>query len=360
MTPVSLPAIPPLPVNPTTAPQAPAAAPIVEPAAVEPAAAEPTAAEQRLPHLLVLRELATATGAVDLGTSDITTAARALHALGERTLATLVAIQAIDAVDVDLDDLPDDAWLGGDGPSQARRLVGDVCFASTLELRRVVRELEVATDPDDLAVAAETTRRKLRRGIRAVLEGAREAGDPDILGGEHQGRHQVTDLAPALVVRRMYATFRRALREPTDDSPEAMLMAVRYAGGALAALLTSPDYAELRASDRIVLRRLRERVLAWARERKSVVEGQRILADVATTADLLRGINRRQELRAHDRGVLERTADGPTHDVRAWLAALDLLIGLDDALDDLLARARAATYPEQLVPDLLERLAHLR
>ena len=324
---------------------------------------EPTAAERRLPLLLTLRELATASAAIELSAGDLaslTAAAQALRALGERTLSTLVAIQEIDAPDVDLDELTDDAWLGGDGPTQARRLVGDVCFASTLELRRVVRELETATDPDDLAVAAETARRKLRRGIRAVLEGAREAGDPDILGGEHQGRHQVADLAPALVVRRLYATFRRALREPTDDSPEATLMAVRYAGGALAELLTSTDYAELRASDRIVLRRLRERVLAWAREKRSVVEGRRILADVATTADLLRDINRRQELRVHDRAVIDRTIDGPSDDVGAWLDALTALVGLDDELDHLLARARAATYPEQHVPDLLERLAHLR
>lgn len=329
-----------------------------------PAVTAPTTAERRLPLLLTLRELATASAAIDLAGGDLTAltaAAHALRDLGARTLATLIAIQELDDAGADTaDDLADDAWLGGDGPTQARRLVGDVCFASTLELRRVVRELETATDPDDLAVAAETARRKLRRGIRAVLEGAREAGDPDILGGEHQGRHQVADLAPALVVRRMYATFRRALREPTDDSPEAMMMAVRYAGGALAALLTSPDYAELRASDRIVLRRLRERVLAWAREKRSVVEGRRILADVATTADLLRDINRRQELRVHDRAVLDRTASGPTDDVRTWLDALAPLVGLDDALDHLLECARAATYPEQHVPDLLERLAHLR
>ena len=324
----------------------------------------PTAAERRLPLLLTLRELATASAAIDLGGTDVaalTVAAHALRDLGARALAALIAIQELDDPGADAaDDLTDDAWLGGDGPTQARRLVGDVCFASTLELRRVVRELETATDPDDLAVAAETARRKLRRGIRAVLEGAREAGDPDILGGEHQGRHQVADLAPALVVRRLYATFRRALREPIDDSPEAMMMAVRYAGGALAALLTSPDYAELRASDRIVLRRLRERVLAWAREKRSVVEGRRILADVATTADLLRDINRRQELRAHDTALLERGAGGPTQDVRAWIDALAPLTGLDDELDDLLARAHSSTYPEQHVPELLVRLAHLR
>ena len=324
----------------------------------------PTAAERRLPLLLTLRELATASAAIDLGGTDVaalTVAAHALRDLGARALAALIAIQELDDPGADAaDDLTDDAWLGGDGPTQARRLVGDVCFASTLELRRVVRELETATDADDLAVAAETARRKLRRGIRAVLEGAREAGDPDILGGEHQGRHQVADLAPALVVRRLYATFRRALREPIDDSPEAMMMAVRYAGGALAALLTSPDYAELRASDRIVLRRLRERVLAWAREKRSVVEGRRILADVATTADLLRDINRRQELRAHDTALLERGAGGPTQDVRAWIDALAPLTGLDDELDDLLARAHSSTYPEQHVPELLVRLAHLR
>jgi hypothetical protein len=330
-------------------------------AAPQPMLQAPTAAERRLPHLLALRELATASAAIDLASTDVTAAAYALRRLGERTLATLIAIQELDDPEAEvIDGVTDNAWLGGDAPSVTRRLVGDVCFASALELRRVVRELETATDQDDLAVAAETARRKLRRGIRAVLEGAREAGDSDILGGEHRGRHQVADLAPALVVRRMYASFRRSLRGPSDDSPEAMMMAVRYAGGALAELLTSPDYVEVRASDRIVLRRLRERVLAWAREKRSVVEGRRLLADVATTADLLRGINRRQEVRAHDHEVLDRTVGGPVDDVRAWLDALAPLAGLDDELDHLLERAGTATHPEQHVPELIERLAHLR
>lgn len=331
-------------------------------AATAPRAARASATARRQPLLLELRELASAAARIDLGADPDATvvAAGRLRDLLSRTIALLAAVQAVDDDPAaDLPELADDAWGGGDADGRAHRLVGDVCFAGGLELRRVLRELDAARAPDDAAIAGEAARRKLRRGVRAVLESAREAGDPDILGGEHQGHHQVADLAPALAVRRLYATFRRALRAPVDASPEAVLMAVRYAGGGLAALLTSPDYGEVRAADRIVLRRLRERVLTWARERGSLTEGHRLLADVATTADLLRGINRRQELRAHDLALIAQLAAGPTDDVTGWLARLEALFGLDDELDRLAAAARTTTTPERHVPGLLARLAHL-
>jgi hypothetical protein len=306
---------------------------------------------------------ATEAAALDLPGSDAEPALRArIHAelreLLERSLAAMGTLIALADSDGEPADGLSDAWGGLDQAPTARRHVADVCFASRLELRPVARALATIQHADESVVAAETGRRKLRRGVRAILEAAREAGSEDLLGGPHQDQHRVADLAPALSVRRLYATFRRSLRAPADDSPEAVLAAVRYAGGALAALITSPDYSEVRASDRVVLRRLRERALTWARGDRNPVEGLRLIADLDTTSDLLRGINDRQELRAHDRAAIAAALAADDADGETWRGLLEGLRGLDDDLDDALdglgpspdAAQRAA------VRDLLRRV----
>ncbi len=332
-----------------------------------PDAAESTSADDALAAwlrpLLVLRALATAAADLELPVSDGDPAAldriqAGLRDLLDRALAAMAELgELADDAQAPVDELPD-AWGNLDQPPTARRHVADVCFASRLELRPIARALALVQPAEDRLVTAETARRKLRRGVRAILEAAHEAGATDILGGHHQDHHRVADLAPALTVRQLYATFRRSLRAPTDDSPEAVLTAVRYAGGALAALITSPDYGEVRASDRMVLRRLRERALTWARGDRNPVEGRRLIADLDTTADLLRGINDRQELRAHDRAVIAAALAADGEPPESWRARLESLRGLDDALDDALDACGPSPDAAQreAVRDLLRRL----
>lgn len=329
--------------------------------------APPMLAERapQLALLLELRDLATQAADLPLdreGAPALTAPAGALRRMMERTIAILGALQRLDEIDEvpAADDDDDDAWMtGGATSSRPYSQVGDVCFAGTLELTRVLRELIAAPAGDDLVIATETAHRKLRRAIRAVLEAAREAGGTDILGGEHKGRHRVADLDSALAVRRLYATFRRALRAPTDDSPEAVLAAVRYAGGALAALVTEPDYADVRASDRAVLRALRERALTWARGDRAVLTGQQLLADVETCADLLRGINRRQELRAHDLELITALC-ADRSGAPSWWTQLEALVGLDDVLDAVLAEARITDDGATLAARAIARLEQLQ
>ncbi len=293
-------------------------------------------------RLIELRDLASLAAGLDPGTCEgdavgAAALAREVRRLVERAVELLGELQAIDDVTE----------------------VADMCFAGALELKRLLRELGAARGADDVVVTAESARRKLRRAVRAVLEVARIEGSPDILGGAHQGRHRVSDLESALAVRRLYATFRRGLRRPDGDSPEAVLTAVRYAAGAMALMVTEPDYADVRASDRAVLRALRARALDWARHDRSAREGLHLLEDLWTCADLLRGINRRQDLVAHDAALIAELHDGPGADLAAWSARLDALVGLDDRLDALLGQ-RAAAPLAALVPELLARLAELR
>jgi hypothetical protein len=302
-------------------------------------------AARQLELLFELRDLAGEAAAIDLDDgAGLPAELDELQRIIERVIQTLDALQALDDPDPALEweeletTIEPDAWHAS---PRSRQLPGvaDLSFAGGLELRRVYREMIAAQDLDARLVAGEAMRRKVRRAIRATLEAAREGG-VDVLGGEHQGHHQVADLASGIAVRRLYARFRRALRRPRESTPEAVLEAVRYAGGALATLVTSADYADVRASDRAVLRRLRERALAWARHDRDVLGGQQLIDDLFTSGDLLRGINLRQELQHHDRELAVRLAESPRDDLVAWFGELDALFGMNDHLDAILDTVR--------------------
>jgi hypothetical protein len=241
-------------------------------------------------------------------------------------------------------------------PLHSSPSAADICFAAVYELRRVADELVAASSPEERLVAAETAARKLRRSVRAVLAVAH--GYTNSKPPHDRDRMTLeSDLASAIAVRRLYARFRRALRRPEGAGPQAVLGALRYAAGALATLVASREYVELRASDRALLRRLRERVFAWSRNTQEVERGLQLLDDIWTAADLLRGINRRQELHAHDRRCVASLLGSAGTDARTWLAELESLLGLDDTLDALIDRARED--PSRTVIDIRARLSQL-
>jgi len=314
-----------------------------------------------------LRRLAGTATALDLESADgnrvaIESLSGTLRRLLEPALDALAALERLDD-DAALaapatDEL--DPWTAPPAAPDAAR-ISDVCFAGRMELRRVLRELAAARDDDARLVAAEAGRRKLCRAVRAVLAAAHDGGADDV--GEPP-RPPAAELASALAIRRLYARFRHDLRRAADDTPQAVLEAVRYAGGALSTLAGKPCYADVRFSDRVVLRRLRERALSWARHDRSVPAGLRLLDDIWTCSDLLRGINRRQELKDHDRTLIPRLLRGPDDDVAAWFAELDSLYGLDDDLDQLFERARAIAKAggalDRLVPEVLIHLGQVR
>lgn len=234
--------------------------------------------------------------------------------------------------------------------------VGDLCFGGALELGHVLRNLQITKHDEEIMVAIEGGRRKLLRVARAIAN----AASVD-LDRAHRSEAAFDDeLDAACAVRRAYADLRRSLRQPTDESPEAVLVAMRYAVGGLATLVASPVYREVRIQDRLVLRGLRDRALAWARRDRSTQEGLRLLQDVFTCTDLLRGINRRQELRAHDEALIQSLMAGPLADRSGWWTRLRAIEGLDDELDALLDGARRApTTADQVVNLICARLALL-
>jgi hypothetical protein len=283
-----------------------------------------------------------------------------LQALLTRGIDSMIALQEAHSRTRNADRVPesDDDWFSQLTPVMAAPGVADFCFAGILETRRAARELEAAELPDERLVAAETACRKLRRGLRAVLTAARQEltttpPPPEL------DPHEAHDLQSSLAVRRVYSTFRRSLQRPTDDSFEAVLTALRYAVGALATLVAAPEYAEIRTSDRALLRRLRERALEWARHQGPREVGLQLIEDLWTSADLLRGINQRQELRAHDAALIQELTSFPATDPIAWFKRLEALTGLDDALDALIERGRRSLSTE-LVREATARVTALR
>lgn len=285
--------------------------------------------------------------------------AQKLADLVNRSLDLFGMLERLDEAQAALASGTDDfeRWFTETTPVQAAPRLGDLCFASAFELKRVQRGLLEADGPDDRLEALEAARRKLLRALRAVLatDGTTTGSTPH---DADASPYRAEDVECALAVRRLYANFRRALRPATDESNEGVLAALRYAAGALAALASEPAYAHVRASDRAPLRRLRDRMLIWARHDRSVSVGLELLEDVTTAADLLRGINRRQELRAHDVASIRELSRGPGNDAAAWLSQLEELFGLDDALDDHIEELKEA-LDAATVQRVLARLPEL-
>lgn len=211
-------------------------------------------------------------------------------------------------------------------------MLGDICFVSSLELGQACQALRAPSPADHRVVVLESTHRKLGRVFTAVLESARLLEDklPDL------EKRRKNDLDCGLAVRRVYSTFRRALRRPIDTTPESVAMALRYSGFALVTLFATPEFEKARVSDRKLLRHLQRRILAWARSAQETASGRELLEDAFTSADLLRGINHRQELQEHDRILLRELAkEAGDLDLHRLLP----LLGLDDKLDGFIERS---------------------
>lgn len=296
---------------------------------------------------------------IDTVETEVEQTAAVVAAIVGRARVLLDSLERATAAstEIDLEAVDPDAWQ----PRSTRAAsIADVCFAGSYELRRAERELALARAGTERVIAIDLNLRKLRRAVRAVLETARDSGVIDVLGGVHQGLHRVADLDSGLAVRKLYAEFRAKLRAPAEHTDESVMDAMRYAAGALASLVASPDYADVRAADRTLLRGLRERVLRWARTDRAARTGLDILSDVSSSGELLRGINQRQELRVHDQQIVRALI--AERDIERWTVGLEALRGLDDNVDRLALDLQGApdrSARELVAAGLLDRLRRI-
>ena len=229
-----------------------------------------------------------------------------------------------------------DQVVEGGGASVAA--VQDVAFLVQLELRqRAERVAQLGLGSTSLAVIGEceSAVRRVTKGLGAIDQAlSRAVGVPPRLDF-------ASELQSSLMVRVAYAKFRT--RMLVLGQPAADLHArLRAAGTQIAILVGREAYPLLRVRDRLQLRDLQHRILAWLRlEERDDVEGERVWQDVATFVDMLTQVNRRQELVEHDARLVAELVraladvEGP---LGSGLAGrLRPLRGLDDELDSLLA-----------------------
>jgi hypothetical protein len=307
-----------------------------------------------------LREIERRALGLEPGMGSAEDVTREFGLLLDQTIAALVSLDGGGGHEAEpsLDALLQEQLEGSFDTGRSPPRLSDLCFPAVFELKRVRTELSDARNNDDLIVASERARRKLRRAIAFVLAAGDTTSAPPSARDRRKANH-LAEVESAVAVRRLYATFRRGLRRPDAQTAEAVLVALRYAAGGLATLVSSPEYDDVRASDRALLRHLHDRIIAWGKREQSLEVGLHLLDDIWTSADLLRDINRRQELRAHDHALIGDLLAEPPRHAAAWFERLASLVGLDDGLDALLGRVRANESLAPLIPSVLERLRSL-
>jgi hypothetical protein len=234
-----------------------------------------------------------------------------------------------------------------------RGRVADLAFLGRLELRRKTESLRSLMlgegDSWPVIAAAGSVLRSLRKAVTAVEASLCECeGLTPRLGF-------TDEVEASLAARCAYAKFRFEIRcySPRPDIAERLLGAAT----SLAKLVGGDVYESLRIEDRIHLRELQERVLAWSRGPRDADAGNRLWGDVAGFSELMAGIRNRQELVRHDRELvgdlvvrLRRGEDFEVHRPR-----VRSLLGRDDDLDEVLLSSRK--LGAGVVQDLLERIA---
>jgi hypothetical protein len=154
---------------------------------------------------------------------------------------------------------------------------------------------------------------------------------------------RINSLSESLRVRRALWKFWRSVlaREaPGDQELGAVLLAV---GASIARLEGREEYREMRIDDRIQLRQLHERLRGWlSSPRSEVADARRLWQDVVGYATLLRQVNLRAELIAHDHRIAaeslaelrEQAVDAPCPP--ALRRRLQAMHGRSEELDQLL------------------------
>lgn len=203
-----------------------------------------------------------------------------------------------------------------------------------------VTSLGQELEPWEIGAELASARRRVIRSLTALeLSAADECGD-------HPQHTNADDLDASIRTRKTLAFFRRrieGLGEPNNDALESV---VRTAGIEVARMVCSETFADLRVRDRVQARRLQQRIMSWlrggSRDQRWIVDGRRLLEDVAAFAALGAAVSQREELVQHDLGLIraalsEMARGGPVPPI--WHHRLRALEGRSDELDVLLAQA---------------------
>lgn len=243
----------------------------------------------------------------------------------------------------------------------AAREVSGLAFVARGQLMEIQEALASALEHKRVWAVAAHADSALRRVGKALI--AIESAICEYEGLPARDRRWL-DLKDSLETRRLYGQFRRALlRRGDPDSPEELTARLRSAATRIAILRNLETYPFLRIDDRLTIRKLQKRIVAWLRGGGDSDEesGQRLLQDLVAFARLLTKVNDREELREHDRQVATAVhrmlfdSKRPTGRLHAsQLKELERLVGRDDELDQLILAAGERSVEDLKAP--LERI----
>lgn len=239
----------------------------------------------------------------------------------------------------------------------AAREVADLAFMGRSEILEIRRELAAAIAEDSLwkiAAHADAGRGRAVRALVPVESAIREyEGMPAM-------RRRWENLEDSLEIRRQYAMLWRAVLRAGEPEGEELEPALRKIANRIAILRHLKIYPLLRIDDRLSIRKLQKRILEQL-EGGDELTGRRLWSDVVAFFSLLMQVNRRQELREHDRQVvlavhheLSRGAYQGDRIPSQTLERLESLWGRDAELDQVLLRPAKHRPRDCLAP--LERL----
>ncbi|MCG8462922.1 MAG: hypothetical protein MI919_42095 [Holophagales bacterium] len=244
------------------------------------------------------------------------------------------------------------------GSALSPQEVADLAFVCRAELLELEKSVGSAVGSGNMWKIAAEGDRAVGRCVRGLIP--MEASLRQYSGLEPVARTWF-DLDDALEIRRHFVeiwllvqrTGGQAVRDPTT--------AMRNLAESIDRLRGAEIYPYLRIDDRLQLRALQKRMLAFldgiSAEAVDDLDGTRLWQDAVAFFDLLMHINRREELRDHDRQLVGRTlrqlydsARMPKKMPPELHDELLTLASQEPALDALLGRAKPSRSAEYMQP----------
>jgi hypothetical protein len=321
-------------------------------------------------------------GAIDIRSYELASVARLLAELRPATLTFLAEARSLIGSLLDTCEVlqrpslvvrsiaPHDMSQGGGGRRFERAVdaavasnrvsleaIDEVAFMAQLELRQCAERLErVSIDCEAATLLSEcdSSLRRLRKSLNAVgLTIARVLGVAPLA-------EYTSELEGSLAVRRALAGLRTRVTRGGEPAANKMRERFSQIANQIEILVSWDIYAGIRVSDRLLLRSLQQRLLAWLNGVNATPEfGIRLWQDITACVEMFALVNRRQELVEHDAALLTQCvaalrAQAPQAQVDAtFWRRLRAVEGLDVELDALLKR------PEPRVNVLLAVLERL-
>jgi hypothetical protein len=237
-----------------------------------------------------------------------------------------------------LDDLV--AWYGGTS-SITHNPISDTATLGRMELGGQQAQLARTGGPEWQRVAAcDSTLQMCRRCLREL----------DRLVADQEGLPRSPDstaeeTAIALAIRRAYVDLHRTVVGNSLPDEDSLATRLRASGNTIARVLGSPAARAMRVHDLYMFRLFQSRirtVLGAPRDARRDDHLLRVWQDLSNFTSLLLDVSKREELRTHDRALIDRmlprveTLPGHVPVPRVVLDALRACEGRDPELDLLL------------------------